>query len=122
MVPIASLQGFYVPRDSAASGVTFDLYNLHTDAGVTDADEVARAANLAQLSAYITANSADNAVIVMGDTNTRYTRAADTIREFMEGLGLTDGWVEYVRNGVYPTRGADAIVCDASNMANTCEV
>ncbi|KAG3066358.1 hypothetical protein JG687_00006754 [Phytophthora cactorum] len=115
-------KGFTFLEIQLAGGVTFDLYNLHTDAGVTDADEVARAANLAQLSAYITANSADNAVIVMGDTNTRYTRAADTIREFMEGLGLTDGWVEYVRSGVYPTRGADAIVCDASNMANTCEV
>ncbi|KAI9979532.1 hypothetical protein PInf_029256 [Phytophthora infestans] len=91
-------------------------------AGVTDADEVARAANLAQLSAYITANSADNAVIVMGDTNTRYTRAADTIREFAEGLNLTDGWVEYVRNGEYPTKGAEAIVCDASIMTNACEV
>ncbi|GMF52490.1 unnamed protein product [Phytophthora fragariaefolia] len=91
-------KGFTFLEIELADGVTFDLYNLHTDAGVTDADEVARAANLAQLSDYITANSADNAVIVMGDTNTRYTRSADTILEFVEGLGLTDGWVKYVRN------------------------
>ncbi|KAG6609034.1 Phospholipase D gamma 3 [Phytophthora cinnamomi] len=115
-------KGFTFLEIQLADGVTFDLYNLHTDAGVTDADEVARAANLAQLSEYITANSADNAVIVMGDTNTRYTRSDDTIREFVEGLGLTDGWVQYVRNGVFPTKGADAIVCDESNMTNTCEV
>ncbi|OWZ03413.1 Endonuclease [Phytophthora megakarya] len=115
-------KGFTFLEIQLADGVTFDLYNLHADAGVTATDEVARAANLAQLSAYITANSADNAVIVMGDTNTRYTRSDDTIREFIEGLGLTDGWVEYVRNGVYPTKGADAIVCDQSNMTNACEV
>uniref|UniRef100_H3G960 Jacalin-type lectin domain-containing protein n=1 Tax=Phytophthora ramorum TaxID=164328 RepID=H3G960_PHYRM len=115
-------KGFTFLEIQLADGVTFDLYNLHTDAGVTDADEVARASNLAQLSEYITANSAGNAVIVMGDTNTRYTRSDDTILEFVEGLGLTDGWVEYVRNGVYPTKGADAIVCDESNMTNTCEV
>ncbi|KAJ8508868.1 hypothetical protein ON010_g18829 [Phytophthora cinnamomi] len=72
-------KGFTFLEIQLADGVTFDLYNLHTDAGVTDADEVARAANLAQLSEYITANSADNAVIVMGDTNTRYTRSDDTI-------------------------------------------
>ncbi|KAE9035815.1 hypothetical protein PR002_g7367 [Phytophthora rubi] len=115
-------KGFTFVEIQLADGVTFDLYNLHADAGVTDADEAARAANLAQLSEYITANSAGNAVVVMGDTNTRYTRADDTIRGFVEGLGLTDGWVQYVRNGVYPTKGADAIVCDASNMTNTCEV
>ncbi|RLN56811.1 hypothetical protein BBJ29_005524 [Phytophthora kernoviae] len=115
-------KGFTFLEIQLDDDITFDLYNLHADAGVTDADEVARASNLEQLSEYITANSADNAVIVMGDTNTRYTRSADTIREFAEGLGLTDGWVEYVRNGVYPTKGADAIVCDQSNMTNTCEV
>lgn len=115
-------KGFTFLEIQLADGVTFDLYNLHTDAGVTAADEVARAANLAQLSEYIIANSAGNAVIVMGDTNTRYTRSDDTIREFAEGLGLTDGWVEYVRDGVYPTKGADAIVCDSSNMTDTCEV
>ncbi|GMF33651.1 unnamed protein product [Phytophthora lilii] len=115
-------KGFTFLEIQVADGVTFDLYNLHTDAGVTDADEVARASNLAQLSEYINANSADNAVIVMGDTNTRYTRSADTILEFVEGLGLTDGWVQYVRNGVYPTKGADAIVCDENNITNACEV
>ncbi|KAL3663477.1 hypothetical protein V7S43_011365 [Phytophthora oleae] len=115
-------KGFTFLEIQLADGITFDLYNLHTDAGVTAADEVARAANLAQLSEYITANSADNAVIVMGDTNTRYTRTDDTIQEFVEGLGLTDGWVEFVRSGVYPTKGADAIVCDENNMTNTCEV
>ncbi|ETK95821.1 hypothetical protein F441_01331 [Phytophthora nicotianae CJ01A1] len=115
-------KGFTFLEIQLADGVTVDLYNLHADAGVTAADEVARAANLAQLSEFITTNSADNAVIVMGDTNTRYTRADDTIRKFVEGLGLTDGWVEYVRNGVYPTKGADAIVCDANKMTNNCEV
>ncbi|KAG7380019.1 hypothetical protein PHYBOEH_011696 [Phytophthora boehmeriae] len=51
-------KGFTFLAIQLADGVTFDLYNLHADAGVTDADEVARAANLQQLSDYITANSA----------------------------------------------------------------
>ncbi|RLN48926.1 hypothetical protein BBJ28_00003278 [Nothophytophthora sp. Chile5] len=115
-------KGFTFIEIQLDDGVTIDLYNLHADAGTTAADETARASNLAQLSEYIAANSADNAVIVMGDTNTRYTRSDDTILEFVEGLSLTDGWVEYVRNGVPPTKGADAIVCDENNMTNTCEV
>jgi endonuclease/exonuclease/phosphatase (EEP) superfamily protein YafD len=66
-------------------GVTVDIYNLHKDAGATDADQKERASNLAQ-----GLHSADKAVIVMGDTNTSYTRELDTIREFLEGQKLTD--------------------------------
>ncbi|RLN51765.1 hypothetical protein BBP00_00009813 [Phytophthora kernoviae] len=115
-------KGFTFVEIQLADGVTIDVYNLHTDAGVTDADQKARASNLAQVSDFITANSADNAVIVMGDTNTRYTRKRDTIREFIEGQKLTDGWVESVRKGVPPEKGAEAIKCETATMSNDCEV
>jgi len=105
-----------------ADGVSIDIYNLHTDAGVTAADQKARASNLAQLSDFITTNSADNAVVVMGDTNTRYTRELDTIREFIEGQNLTDGWVQTVRKGVPPEKGAEALKCETATMTNECEV
>ncbi|KAI9993605.1 hypothetical protein PInf_015890 [Phytophthora infestans] len=118
----------HLHRTSTSGGIPFgDGLNTLSNFSFNNITDLTRSkwsvcTNLAQLSAYITANSADNAVIVMGDTNTRYTRAADTIREFAEGLNLTDGWVEYVRNGEYPTKGAEAIVCDASIMTNACEV
>ena len=52
-----------------------DFYNLHTNAGTNDGDEASRADNLDQLTAFIRSHSAGNAVVVMGDTNTRYTRS-----------------------------------------------
>ncbi|GMF44047.1 unnamed protein product [Phytophthora fragariaefolia] len=115
-------KGFTLQGVQLAEGVVIDVYNLHADAGGSKNDLKTRAANLQQLSDYITENSGGNAVIVMGDTNTRYTRSDDKIAEFVAGQNLTDGWVEYVRKGVAPEKGADPILCDATNMTNECEV
>ncbi|KAJ1569475.1 hypothetical protein HK405_004173, partial [Cladochytrium tenue] len=89
----------------------------------TDADEVARNSNIQQVNDYFTTFSASNAVVAFGDTNSRYTRAADNIREFKTQSGMTDAWVSLIRSGVEPTAGTDAIVC-ASNPTydETCEV
>ena len=99
-----------------------DLYNAHMNAGSTEADLAARRANVAQLAAYVANRSAGNAVIVMGDTNTRYTRAGDTIRDLTTPLGLTDAWVRSVRGGTPPAIGAPAITCDDANVTAQCEV
>lgn len=115
-------KGFTFLKVQLADGVTFDLYNLHADAGTTAADLVARRANLDQVAAFAAANSKDNAVVIMGDTNTRYTRADDNIRTLVSTLGLTDAWVAKVRNGVPPAAGADALLCDAAAVDDTCEV
>ncbi|POM73711.1 Hypothetical protein PHPALM_9419 [Phytophthora palmivora] len=115
-------KGFTFIEVELAEGVSIDIYNVHTDAGGKDADLKARAANLAQLGDYISDYSAGNAVIVMGDTNTRYTREHDTIREFIEAARLTDGWVQSIRNGVPPEKGAEALKCDTATMTNECEV
>ncbi|KAG3170037.1 hypothetical protein PI124_g4679 [Phytophthora idaei] len=114
-------KGFTLVEVQLADGVTIDIYNLHTDAGVTDADQKARASNLQQLSDFMTETSADNAAIVFGDTNTRYTRERDTIREFIGGQKLTDAWVQFVLGGVPPEKGAP-IKCDKATMTNDCEV
>jgi hypothetical protein len=74
-------KGFTFMRDRLAEGVYVDFYNLHTNAGTTAGDESSRASNLSQLTSFIGTHSAGNAVVVMGDTNTRYTRSGDTIAE-----------------------------------------
>ncbi|WP_458248170.1 jacalin-like lectin [Streptomyces sp. MAI_2237] len=117
-------KGFTFMRERLAEGVYVDFYNLHTNAGTNDGDEASRADNLNQLTAFIKSHSAGNAVVVMGDTNTRYTRSADTIAEFASANGLTDAWVQLIRGGTPPAKGSDALVCDQSGatVPNTCEV
>jgi hypothetical protein len=117
-------KGFTFMRERLAEGVYVDFYNLHTNAGTNDDDLVARANNLSQLSGFIATHSAGNAVVVMGDTNTRYTRSGDTIAEFGAANGLTDAWVQLIRGGTPPTKGTDALVCDqtGTTVPNTCEV
>ena len=60
----------------------------------------------------------------MGDTNTRYTRAADTaLRTALRTQsGLSDPWVQLHRNGVNPTAGADALLCDNPAKSDDCEI
>ncbi|CAO5178658.1 exported hypothetical protein [Frankia sp. AiPs1] len=115
-------KGFTFARVTLAPGVTVDVYNLHTDAGTSRDDETARAANLNQVGAYIAAHSAGQPVIVFGDTNSRYTRAGDTIGSFAAAGGLTDAWVQLVRGGSAPAPGSDALLCDENAITNTCEV
>ncbi|MHC3473091.1 jacalin-like lectin [Streptomyces sp. 7R007] len=117
-------KGFTFMRERLAEGVYVDFYNLHTNAGTNDGDEASRADNLNQLTDFISTHSAGNAVVVMGDTNTRYTRSADTIAEFASANGLTDAWVQLIRGGSAPAKGSDALVCDQSGatVPNTCEV
>ncbi|MFJ4536795.1 jacalin-like lectin [Streptomyces tibetensis] len=117
-------KGFTFTRQRLAEGVYVDFYNLHTNAGTNPGDLASRADNLNQLTAFIKSHSAGNAVVVMGDTNTRYTRSGDTIAEFAAANGLTDPWVELIRGGTPPAKGSDALVCDQTGptVPNTCEV
>ncbi|MFF7352609.1 jacalin-like lectin [Streptomyces filipinensis] len=115
-------KGFTLARVRLAEGVYVDLYNLHPNADDTDDALAARRANIAQLSQFIRANSAGNAVIVMGDTNTRYTRSGDTIRTLVDDNGLTDAWVRLVKGGTAPAQGADPLLCPTSAPPNDCEV
>ncbi|MCX4704475.1 jacalin-like lectin [Streptomyces sp. NBC_01373] len=115
-------KGFSLARVRLAEGVFVDLYNVHTNADATDDALAARRANVEQLSDFIQANSSGNAVLVMGDTNTRYTRAGDNIRTLIEENGLTDPWVKLVKGGTAPAQGADALVCPTTAPTNDCEV
>lgn len=115
-------KGFTFMRVRLAEGVYVDFYNLHTNAGTNAGDLTSRADNLSQLTTFIGSHSNGNAVVVMGDTNTRYTRSGDTIADFVANNGLTDAWVKLERGGVAPTKGTDALLCDESAVTDTCEV
>lgn len=115
-------KGFSFSRIRLAEGVYVDFYNLHPNAGSADADLAARRANLSELSAFIGAYSAGNAVVVAGDTNTRWTRAGDNLRELVAAHGLRDAWVEEERGGVPPAIGTPGLVCDDAAVTDACEV
>ena len=115
-------KGFTFMRERLAEGVYVDLYNIHTNAGTNAGDLSSRADNLSQLTSFIASHSAGNAVIVMGDSNTRYTRTGDTIAAFAANNGLTDAWVKLERGGVAPAIGGDALLCDENAITDTCEV
>lgn len=114
-------KGFTLATVRLAEGVYIDTYNIHAQAQVDDADLEARRANILQLLDYIEANSADNAVIVMGDTNTRYTREGDNISELLDA-GFSDVWIELIRGGDVPVKGSDALVCDPKITGFDCEI
>ncbi|KAJ7070320.1 Endonuclease/exonuclease/phosphatase [Mycena belliarum] len=104
-------KGFTFMRLRIDEGVYVDCYNLHADAGTEAGDETARAANLKQVANYIDTWSTGNAVLVFGDTNSRYTRTDDGIRVFKTQNGLTDAWVQDIEGGTYPAAGANALLC-----------
>jgi len=101
-----------------AEGVYIDLYNLHTNAGDVDAATTARRSNIDQITAYIAANSAGNAVLVFGDTNTRYTRDSDNIRTLLAATGH-DPWLDLVRGGTPPAQGSPALAWGDANTVLT---
>jgi endonuclease/exonuclease/phosphatase family metal-dependent hydrolase len=117
-------KGFTWLRLRISEGVYIDVYNLHTNAGSVDAAYTARKANITQLVTYILENSDGNAVLIFGDTNCRYTRSEDNIRNILTGTGALDSWVQLIKGGVAPTQGADALVCDDSVILTdfSCEV
>lgn len=111
-------KGFTFLRAKIADGAYVDVYNLHADAGTEAGDETARTKNLNQVAAYIDVWSKGNAVLVFGDTNSRYTRTADNVKSFGEQANLADVWIEQIRKGVVPTKET---LCDNPSLTNQCE-
>lgn len=122
-------KGFRMYTITFATGVAVDVYILHMDAGTADSDDdydsngkdkniVAREAQLTQLATYIKNNHKGRPVIVIGDTNCRYTREAlktgfiDVINADSR-FTIKDAWVEHMWGGTYPTYGSGAMMTDA---------
>lgn len=86
-----------------APTVYVHVLNLHADAGMDQGSNDARGDNMKQLGRYIKQNCGNDAVIVMGDTNAYHHRPSDDIkRQVLDPNGLTDPWIELVRNGDHP--------------------
>ncbi|ADZ21800.1 hypothetical protein BJV85_001137 [Clostridium acetobutylicum] len=112
-------KGFMYSQYEFEPGVYVDIYTLHADAGDDEGSYEARRDNIEQLAAYINENSKGNAVIVMGDTNTRYTRQQDNIKQaLVDACNLKDAWVKLDRNGVYPSTGEPLMDETNRNSAN----
>lgn len=119
-------KGYTFMRVRIDDGIWVDVYNLHTDAGSESGDLSARLSNVNQIVAAINTNSVGMPVIVMGDTNMRYTTTGDSMRALVNGGGLTDAWVKHGKGGVQPSLGSSALVCPfpfpTGTTDNTCEV
>ena len=99
-------------------GFFIDVYDIHTDADCDEASLAARRSNMNQLARLIQERSVGHAVIVIGDTNSRYTRAEDNFEEaVLETCGLTDAWVELICNGIAPADGEALFDYDNPNSA-----
>ena len=85
------------------NGVLIDLYNVHGDSYRTEADQLAKKAQLIQLAEYIGENSDGRAVIITGDTNLTFHNDpySEMYRILISEGGFTDCWVEVKNDGNY---------------------
>lgn len=100
---------------TVADGVTVDVYITHMNTYGGDGNTednpwvAAQLSQLRQMRDYVVerAKANNRPAIIMGDTNMRYTRhqiVENLINPVTnEGLQIVDPWVEFHRDGVYPT-------------------
>ncbi|MGM9790173.1 MAG: hypothetical protein ACI3Y9_07680 [Candidatus Cryptobacteroides sp.] len=108
----------YVATVDATNNIVVDVYithmNTYSGSGNTESNAYVKAvlSQLRQLRDYVLTNAKANKrpAIIMGDTNMRYTRHdiktnfLDVVAAYDNNAGYTvsDPWVEFHRNGVYP--------------------
>lgn len=97
-----TVKGFSFAKIQLANQVSIDVYNVHANSSDVARAARARRENLRQLAAYINEHSVDRPIIVMGDFNAHYAYKRDNLHEFLLTTGLSDGWVQYLRKGVFP--------------------
>lgn len=111
-------KGFRHYEVTVAEGVVIDVYithmNTYSGSGNTESNAYVKAVlgQLRQLRDYVLEKAKTNKrpAIIMGDTNMRYTRHdiktnfLDVVAAYDSNAGYTvsDPWVEFHRNGVYP--------------------
>ena len=100
-------------------GPSIDVFILHMDAGDTNATW-SRESQWRQLAEAINGSDHTRAKLIIGDTNSRYTREDVTANFFSRLSGdftASDVWVEKYRNGIYPTTDM-ANLTDSSDPEN----
>ncbi|MFD1164451.1 endonuclease/exonuclease/phosphatase family protein [Sphingobacterium daejeonense] len=97
-----TVKGFTFAQIQLAHQVTIDVYNIHANSSDVARAARARRENFRQLANYINEHSVDRPIIVMGDFNAHYAYKRDNLHEFLLTTGLSDGWVQYLRKGVFP--------------------
>ena len=117
-------KGFRYFQATIADGLVVDVYTLHMDAENSTEDRLAREIQMKDLVEHIKSANTSNPIIIMGDTNSRYTHTypSGTLNETdceggslealligainkIDGLEAKDAWVETVYDGVYPASG-----------------
>ena len=109
----------YRHYDMTIGGQTFDVFILHMDAGDTNATD-SRHSQWRQLAAAINNADATRPKLIIGDTNSRWTRediTANFMNQLNANLTASDVWVEFYRNGIYPTTDM-ADLTDKSDPTN----
>jgi len=109
----------YDVQIDGTDGPVIDVFILHMDAGDTNATG-SRHSQWEQLCDAINAADATRPKLIIGDTNSRWTRediAAHFMNRLDNDLTASDVWVEFYRNGVYPTTDM-ADLTDQSNATN----
>jgi hypothetical protein len=111
--PTGNCKGFTFLRTQASDGLWADVYNLHSNEGSQTADTSARQSNFQQLANFISERSVGFPVVVMGNTNSRYTNNGDSssLHSLLESAGLTDTWVNITQNGDFPQAGSESLDC-----------
>lgn len=108
-------KGFRYYTITIAPDVEFDFYCLHMDAEDDPKDIQAREKQLTQLVNYIKKNDHGRHILILGDTNCRYTR--DNVKgklidpiNAVANFTIHDAWIELIRGGAYPKIGDPAIM------------
>ncbi len=110
-------KGFRYYLVTLADGTTIDLYTMHMDADDGQADRDARSSQLRQLVSYIKAHNNGRPIVIIGDSNCRYTR--DTVKKDLidalnedENYTIRDPWIQFGRNNSYPAYGSSSIMAE----------
>lgn len=97
-------KGFRYYTITIAPGVEFDFYCLHMDAEDDPKDIQAREKQLTQLVEYIKSHDNGRNILILGDTNCRYTR--DNVKgklidpiNAVDNFTIHDAWIELIRGG-----------------------
>ncbi|MBR5655206.1 MAG: dockerin type I repeat-containing protein [Prevotella sp.] len=96
-------KGFRHYDMTVGEGMVIDVYVLHMDAG--DDAVGSRENQWAQLATAINASDASRPKLIIGDTNSRWTREDihTNFKDKFSNFTMSDVWVVLCRNNIYPT-------------------